>query len=137
MAHNILSRVLMPVMLNALVGVASINAHAGDPLEQMLPVSTPTLSPGNVQARTLNQQVHQPLFIVGDDALSHQWLAQKRDYLAKVNATGIVVNVRSKANWRQLKRYNLTLYPVQGDDFANAFEITHYPVFIEGNQVKQ
>jgi len=137
MARNFLARTLMPGLLSTLTGIVCIHAHARDPIEQMLPVSTPVLQPGKVVSYTLPQQVHQPLFIVGDDPLSHQWLEQKRDYLAKVNATGIVVNVRSITHWRQLKRYGLTLYPVQGRDFAHAFRLTHYPAFIDGNQVKQ
>ncbi|MFM2666643.1 integrating conjugative element protein [Vibrio mediterranei] len=128
-----------PIILSMLFTllVMSATVWASDPFEQMLPVITPSLTPGEVTSRTLTQSVPLPLFIVGDDPLSHRWLLAKQDYLRKIGAKGMVVNVRTLAGWRRMQQYNLTLYPVQGDDFARAFGLSHYPVFIEKHVIKQ
>ncbi|WP_299144453.1 DUF2859 domain-containing protein, partial [uncultured Vibrio sp.] len=70
--------------LAALLLLSSQALSAADGLQGMVPVSTPQLTPGKVERRTLNQTVSTPLFIVGDDALSHRWLTAKRDYLASI-----------------------------------------------------
>ena len=115
----------------------TIPTQASDPMLGMLPVHTPELSPGKVVRRSLNQVVSPPVFIVGDDPLSHRWLEAKRDYLVRIHAMGMVVNVRDKAGWHRLQRYGLPLYPVPGHDFAKAFEINHYPVLLEQHDIKQ
>lgn len=124
---------LLPIALNALVSPA----YARDPLVQMLPVRTPGMSPGQVARKAITQSVGQPLFIVGDDARSHQWLRAKRDYLARIHAVGVVVNVNDARGWLRMTQYGLTVYPVRGDDFAKAFGITHYPVLVEDHAIKQ
>lgn len=124
---------LLPIALSALVSPA----YAKDPLVQMLPVRTPGMSPGQVARKAITQSVGQPLFIVGDDARSHQWLRAKRDYLARIHAVGVVVNVNDARGWLRMTQYGLTVYPVRGDDFAKAFGITHYPVLVEDHTVKQ
>lgn len=124
---------LLPIALSALVSPA----YAKDPLVQMLPVRTPGMSPGQVARKAITQSVGQPLFIVGDDARSHRWLRAKRDYLARIHAVGVVVNVNDARGWQRMTQYGLTVYPVRGDDFAKAFDITHYPVLVEDHTVKQ
>ncbi|EGQ8533378.1 integrating conjugative element protein [Vibrio parahaemolyticus] len=124
---------LLPIALSALVSPA----YAKDPLVQMLPVRTPGMSPGQVARKAITQSVGQPLFIVGDDARSHRWLRAKQDYLTRIHAVGVVVNVNDARGWRRMTQYGLTVYPVRGDDFANAFGITHYPVLVEDHTVKQ
>ncbi|HBC3529393.1 TPA: integrating conjugative element protein [Vibrio parahaemolyticus] len=124
---------LLPIALSALVSPA----YAKDPLVQMLPVRTPGMSPGQVARKAITQSVGQPLFIVGDDARSHRWLHAKRDYLARIHAVGVVVNVNDARGWLRMTQYGLTVYPVRGDDFAKAFGITHYPVLVEDHTIKQ
>ncbi|MEZ8633690.1 integrating conjugative element protein [Vibrio lentus] len=123
--------------ITLLLLLSSHALSAADLLQGMVPVSTPQLTPGKVERRTLKQSVSTPLFIVGDDALSHRWLSAKRDYLASIGAQGLVVNVKTKAGWQRFKRYDLTLYPVAGRDFAAAFGLRHYPVLIERGELKQ
>ena len=124
-------------LITLLLLLSSHTFSAADLLQGMVPVNTPQLTPGKVERRALNQSVSTPLFIVGDDALSHRWLNAKRDYLASIGAQGLVVNVETKAGWQRFKRYDLTLYPVTGRDFAAAFGLRHYPVLIERGELKQ
>ncbi|MFM2588252.1 PFL_4695 family integrating conjugative element protein [Vibrio sp. TBV020] len=134
-----MSRYCIKLWLGAVLLAVGLQTHAAsDPFMAMLPVTTAELSPGKVQTHALPKDVvlNQPLFIVGDDALSHRWLKAKSDYLRRINAKGIVVN-SSKQGWLRLSRYSLPLYPVQGHDFAKAFGLTHYPVLIEHRTIKQ
>lgn len=124
-------------LITLLMLLSSHALSAADLLQGMVPVTTPQLTPGKVEGRTLKQSVSTPLFIVGDDALSHRWLSAKRDYLASIGAMGMVVNVQTKAGWQRFKRYHLTLYPVAGRDFATAFGLRHYPALIEHGELKQ
>lgn len=110
---------------------------AKDPMSVMLPVVTPEMSPGKVVPKTAKTSTTTPLFIVGDDALSHRWLKQRASYLASIHAIGMVVNVKTPSGLARMKQYGLTVYPVPGHDFANAFGLRHYPVLIEGQQIKQ
>ncbi|MEZ9362466.1 integrating conjugative element protein [Vibrio cyclitrophicus] len=124
-------------LITLLLLLSSHTLSAADLLQGMVPVSTTQLTPGKVERRVLKQSVSTPLFIVGDDALSHRWLSAKRDYLASIGAQGLVVNVKTKAGWQRFKRYDLTFYPVAGRDFAAAFGLRHYPALIERGELKQ
>ncbi|ANU39391.1 integrating conjugative element protein [Vibrio scophthalmi] len=121
--------------LCALLG--SGQSFAKDPMSLMLPVITPQLTPGKVVAKSAPTHIGMPLFIVGDDALSHRWLKARKSYLQSINAVGMVVNVKSEAGLARMDSYGLTLYPVPGKDFAKAFGLKHYPVLIENKQIKQ
>lgn len=125
------------VLLSLLLCPWATSAITQDPMLQMIPVRTPELTPGKVVSRTLPQTVSTPLFIVGDDALSHRWLKEKQTYLQRIHATGIVVQVANASGWARIKQYSLPMYPVQGRDFAKAFHLQHYPVLIERKQIKQ
>ena len=109
-----------------------------DPYSQMLPVHTPQMTPGKVKTRTLSQaHMSRPMFIVGDDPLSYRWLKARRSQLLRLNAIGIVVNVDDIAGLNRLRQFNLTLYPVNGSDFAKSFSLKHYPVLITAKQLRQ
>ncbi|MEZ9997916.1 integrating conjugative element protein [Vibrio sp. 10N.261.46.A3] len=115
---------------------AAPNVSARD-FSTMLPVSTPSLTPGEVHKRPLKQTIRQPLFIVGADPMSHRWLKRHRDYLARIKAKGIVVDVRTVSQLQALMNYDLPMYPIQGHEFADIFSITHYPVLLHEGELKQ
>jgi len=97
-----------------------------------LPVRTPELSPGAVTARKLTLPGMPPVFIIGDDDLSRQWLAQRGAELKRLNATGFVVNV---ADQDRLKALQVLLpgndmVPVSGSDLARRLQLTHYPLIL-------
>ncbi|WP_318419544.1 integrating conjugative element protein [Photobacterium leiognathi] len=105
--------------------------------EQMLPVSTPQMTPGKVASRAITVHVPRPLFIVGDDALSHRWLAAYASQLKKMNAVGMIVNVRTPQGLQRFSRYPLQTYPIQGHDVMNTFSLSHYPVLIHDGKITQ
>ncbi|OMQ19575.1 integrating conjugative element protein [Serratia oryzae] len=104
-----------------------------------LPVSTPELTPGNVEARALSLPGMRPLFLIGDDDLSRRWLAMRRDALVQLNAVGLVVNVASEAALNDLKKHadGLELLPVSGSDLAKRLGLSHYPLLLTEKGLEQ
>ena len=103
-------------------------ADAGD----MLPVSTPEMRPGKVESRVLHLPGITPVFLTGDDALSAEWLALRLNELRRLNATGLVVNVRDRAALEALQQQapGLTLLPASASEIARRLQLYHYPVLI-------
>ncbi|EBW3293926.1 integrating conjugative element protein [Salmonella enterica] len=105
----------------------------------VLPIRTPELSPGPLEARSLSMPGMRSIFLIGDDDLSRHWLALRRDQLIQLNAVGYVVNVASKAAWDDLQHQanGLELLPVSGSDLAVRLGISHYPVLISEKGLEQ
>ncbi len=109
-------------------------------IADMLPMTTPSLSPGRVERRALSMPAaFQPLFVVGDDPLSQSWLAARGQALMDMGASGLAVNVRSAESLQQLLDLvpGVRIDPVPGDDLAKRLELTHYPVLITSAGVEQ
>jgi integrating conjugative element protein (TIGR03765 family) len=82
--------------------------------------------------------VSRPLFIVGYDPVSIQWLTDNRDFLASNNAVGLVVSVETIAQMNELKRIvgdGVTLQPTPGDRLAQHMGIRHYPFYMDSEGV--
>lgn len=105
----------------------------------VLPIRTPELSPGPLEARSLPMPGMRSIFLIGDDDLSLRWLALRRDQLIQLNAVGYVVNVASKAAWDELQHQanGLELIPVSSSDLAVRLRISHYPVLISEKGLEQ
>jgi len=97
-----------------------------------LPVITPELTPGPVAARALNLPGMPPVFIVGDDDLSRQWLLRRAAELTHLGATGFVVNVADPVHLQSLKALlpSAEMAPVSGSDLARRLQLAHYPLLI-------
>lgn len=104
-----------------------------------LPVHIPELTPGAVSARTLNLPGIPPIFIVGDDELSRQWLALHANKLQRIGATGFVVNVTSLSRLQSLNALvpEVEMAPVSGSDLAHRLQLTHYPLLITDKGLTQ
>lgn len=104
-----------------------------------LPVTTPELTPGKVEPRTLSLPGMRPMFLIGDDDLSRRWLVLRRDVLGQLNAVGLVVNVANEGALIDLKKYadGLELLPVSGSDLAQRLGLTHYPVLLTEKGLEQ
>ncbi|HGK3860779.1 TPA: integrating conjugative element protein [Klebsiella pneumoniae] len=105
----------------------------------VLPIRTPELSPGPLEARSLSMPGMRSIFLIGDDDLSRRWLSLRRDRLIQLNAVGYVVNVASKAAWDDLQHQanGLELLPVSGSDLAVRLGISHYLVLISEKGLEQ
>ncbi|MBZ9559054.1 integrating conjugative element protein [Halomonas coralii] len=127
-------------------GVDERDGYRAEPRTQpfgeaaMLPIESRRLSPGRVPARSIElPDGFTPIFLIGDDDLSRQWLAQRGDVLRDMNAVGLVVQVRNEQSLQALRAEasGLELRPASGDDLAGRLGLRHYPVLISRHGVEQ
>ncbi|MGH8647539.1 MAG: PFL_4695 family integrating conjugative element protein, partial [Gammaproteobacteria bacterium] len=102
------------------------------PLAHHLPIRSPSLSPGTVEARHHPTRLLQPLFLVGTDPRSLAWLEANRERLEQMGAIGMLVQADNEAELKQAiaAAQGLPLIPASGEAFATALGIRHYPVLI-------
>lgn len=121
--------------------LATIPPVRVDPYSEadMLPVVSEKLSPGSVTSRVLSAPGLQPLFLIGDDALSREWLKRRGNVLRELNAVGLVVSVESPLALQQLRELaeNLQIAPSSGDQLAELLGLEHYPVLITATGLEQ
>ena len=100
--------------------------------QDVLPVTSPHLHPGQLEPRPLSLSGFSPLFLLGVDPLSAHWLKQHKEKLLALHATGLVVNVSTEGQLDSLRQQapGLTLLPVSGEDLAQRLQLTTYPVLI-------
>lgn len=109
-------------------------------LSRSLPVRTPELTPGHFTPKTIAiPYLERPVFMVGADRLSLQWLEQHHKRLNALQAVGLVVNVETAQQLAQLKQSvaPLELYALPGTSFAKQFTLTHYPALISASRIEQ
>ena len=99
------------------------------------PITTPSMRPGPLQMpmrlRTAGG-LPAPLFIVGDDQESKQWLSANREALHRRGATGLVVNVANLDAFRSLRALapDVAMAPGSIETLARQSGFTVYPLFI-------
>lgn len=105
----------------------------------LLPIRSPSLRPGPVEARPINLPGITALFLIGDDPRSHAWLQQRLPELQRLGAAGLVVNVESASALQTLRNRapGLSLTPVPGDDLAQRLGLNRYPVLITATAIEQ
>lgn len=104
------------------------------------PVKTTKLSLGPVEPQVVKlSPTFQPVFIVGSDELSQQWLQINQDRLLKLLAVGIVTEIESEARLRELKKQfpRLLFMPMSADTIAGFLPVKHYPVLITRDRIEQ
>lgn len=124
-----------------MVGALAAPSQRPDPraLTWALPVHSTRLSPGAVPPRTLNLPGFTPLFLVGQDSASLEWLAQHAQRLQELGASGLAVEVADAQALRRIQASTpgLDIWPVSGDDIAERLELQHYPVLIMPTGLEQ
>ncbi|AMB86029.1 hypothetical protein AWM79_12255 [Pseudomonas agarici] len=103
------------------------------------PVRSPQLTPGETQGRLINAPGLQPMFLVGDDESSRNWLSQHRAQLQQLQAVGLVVNVENAERFAEIRRWagDLQVVPTPADDLAGRLGIRHYPLLITATAIQQ
>ena len=111
---------------------------AADP-KAWLPIQSPGLSPGTVQARAHDRPFTRPFFLIGSDAMSRQWLQAHRDRLKEIGAIGMLVQAETLDDLRTTARLSdgLSILPASGSDIAKALGVSHYPVLISAHGIEQ
>ncbi len=111
---------------------------AADP-EAWLPIQSPGLTPGPVQARSHDRPFARPFFLIGSDVRSRQWLQDHRDRLKEIGAVGMLVQARTLDDLRTMAELadGLSIMPATASDIAKALGISHYPVLISAHGIEQ
>ena len=102
-----------------------------------LPVTTPSMSPGKVKKRalpTLDGKMAgvSPMFLVGADRWSLQWLQANRENLLEMRAVGMVVAVENQQELAILEQaaHGLQLVAMSAEQLARDHGVNHYPALI-------
>ncbi len=102
-----------------------------------LPIETPSMTPGKVDRRALptlqgKMAGVSPLFLVGADRWSVQWLQQNREHLLRLSAVGIIVAAKKEQELAILRQaaQGLRLYAMSAEAIASEHGIRHYPALI-------
>lgn len=105
----------------------------------ILPIVSHRMTPGQVQPIKMNLPGMLPLFLIGADNFSKNWLQSNYDYLNKIGAMGLVVSVNTTNELAQLRQLapGLTLMPTQGDDLASRLSLAHYPALLTSEGLSQ
>ena len=108
-------------------------------IKHLLPIRSPRLTPGSVAPRVIKRPFAAPLFMIGADPRSEQWLIQHRARLVQLGAVGMLVEVPDEAALKRLIALakGLTLLPASGSDLAESLELDHYPVLITQDGIEQ
>lgn len=104
------------------------------------PVVSEKLSPGRVEARTISASgLVQPIFMIGYDKLSAEWLSKRKNILKQLNAIGLVVNVPNAQAMAELQGIapELMLQPISGDGLADRIGIENYPLLVTQASIEQ
>jgi integrating conjugative element protein (TIGR03765 family) len=113
----------------------------GVTLEALLPIRTPEMSPGAVQARGPQAAATgaRPVFLIGTDPLSLDWLAAHRERLIELGAVGMLIEAESVEAVRQVagRAEGLQVLPASGSELARALGLRHYPVLISAQGIEQ
>ena len=90
----------------------------------VLPVTTPEMTPGEVTPRPLQLPGIGALFLVGDDALSRQWL--------KANAAALRERQADENSLKTLRELapGVMMVPSSGSALARRLQLNHWPVLI-------
>ena len=106
------------------------------------PVVSKTLKVGRLtpdQAKDLKfEMVSQPIFMIGYDRVSIDWLKANRGHLAKSKAIGLVVNVQNPTQMEELQTLagnDIALQPTPGDSLAEHLKIRNYPFYMDNKGV--
>ncbi len=106
------------------------------------PVVTKELSVGRVgkgEAANVRYEVAvRPLFIIGYDATSVEWLQSNAERLKEKNAVGYVANVETEEQLDHLNTIldnKVLLLAMNASDIANKLNIKHYPFYMDRNGI--
>ncbi|MES9897693.1 MAG: integrating conjugative element protein [Sedimenticola sp.] len=107
--------------------------------EAWLPIRSPGLTPGSVQARSHDRPFTRPFFLIGSDMRSRQWLQDHRDRLKEIGAVGMLVQADTLDDLRTITALadGLSILPASATDIAKALGISHYPVLISAHGIEQ
>lgn len=79
-----------------------------------------------------------PIFVIGNDRYSIHWGKTNSQYLKKIHAIGIITNIDSENEKKQIEnKIGISLIPSNLDGLEKIINTTHYPFLIENGVVYQ
>lgn len=108
-------------------------------LGTLLPIRSPGLTPGPVAPHEHQLPLAQPVFLIGADPLSKDWLAHNRARLEALDAIGLLVEAESPADLEDIAELAgvLPIVPAPATELAAVLKLRHYPVCITGTGLWQ
>jgi integrating conjugative element protein (TIGR03765 family) len=121
-------------------GVAADAAAIG------LPARTPQMRSGAMARSAPSpellrrlERLPQPVFLVGADARSLDWLRRHRARLAEHGAVGFLVEASAEADLKAVRRAGdgLAIVPASASMLAEVLGLTRYPVLLSAGGIEQ
>lgn len=108
-------------------------------LETLLPIRSPSLTPGPVAVREFTAPIPVAFFMIGSDDESLLWLRQHRDILISQGAVGLLVDAGNKEDLEAVADVarGLSITPASGEDIAKALGVKHYPFAVSEGRIWQ
>lgn len=107
------------------------------PEQKQYPIVSQYWHAGHTKAKHHSFPLKQTVFIIGDDKISVDWLKRNATRLAKFQAFGIVVNVKSQQSLDSLRAINkcVALYPNPDPSgvIAKNLGTSTYPILVLAN----
>lgn len=108
-------------------------------VDALFPIHSPSLSPGDVDAKAVALNVPRPFFLVGNDGRSQNWVSAYCGRLKAINAAGIMVEVENLCQFKAMADTcpGLALTPMRTDALAKQLALSHYPALVSGRRIEQ
>ena len=104
------------------------------------PLPKTNMIPGIEIKRAVNLTwLAMPIFLIGSDEQSLQWLKQHQTDLISLHAHGLLVNAQSSSDISKIRSdfSDLSIMPLSANMIADRLAIKHYPVLITSTEIKQ
>ena len=98
-----------------------------------LPITTPSMQPGKVTVTPKAlRYLQRPLFLVGADQKSRDWLAEKRELLIRIGAVGLLVEAKDRQEIEAglAIAKGLRWVPAPAEGFATKLGLSYYPILL-------
>lgn len=106
-----------------------------------LPVKPAPLKVGKIKRQLAHYpNLVQPIFLIGKDATSLDWLEKHKTRLQKLKAIGFLIEANTPEEWKSIQASvppEITIIPANGSIFVKRFKIEHYPVLISQEMIEQ
>ena len=97
------------------------------------------LSLGKVTRHINTAVTPYPFFIVSDDDESMKWLHKNKQRLLKINAFGVVVNIKRDNDTSKFEKISgeLPMFCLPVDELVEVYNLTSYPVLVTDSVIEQ
>ena len=105
----------------------------------IFPFSAPGMSVGKVVSQSVNFKLPTPIFLIGSDQTSIDWLKQYKDRLTALGAKGFLIQASSLDDVKNIKSIagSLSVNILPNSNIGQSFGVTHYPVLISSHLIEQ